>query len=73
MASKRSDGARCAGWYRDSSEPISEAAINGLDIVTRRRRDEMTSRRTHRRRLGENGKRAKTVAAPRSSTTQVSG
>jgi hypothetical protein len=48
-------------------------ATNGLEIVTRRRREDRTSRRTHRRRFGEKGKRAKTVAALRSSTTHVSG
>jgi len=73
MASKRSDGVNCGGWYQDSSDPISGVAINGLDSVTRRKREDMRSLRTHCRRVGENGKRAKTVAIPRSSTTHVSG
>jgi len=73
IASKRSDGFSCGGWYQDSSDPINGVATNGLDSVTRRRREDMTSWRTHRSRFGENGKRAKTAAALRSSTTHVSG
>jgi hypothetical protein len=48
-------------------------AINELDSIKRRRREDMTSRRTHRSRFGEKGKRAKIVAAQSSSTTHVSG
>jgi len=73
MASKRSDGISRGGWCQASSEPINGVAINGQDIVMRRRREDRMSRRTHRRRLGEKGRRAKSIDAPSSTTTHVSG
>jgi hypothetical protein len=72
ITSKRSDGVNCGGWYQNSSESISGVATKGLDSVTKRR-ENLTSWRTHHEWFGEKGKRAKTAVAPKSSTAHVSG